>query len=166
MMRALALFLALVLALSAAHKLRDSDRLANAAGRLAGVTGPLASMLMVLAGGVEAVAALCLVLPDTVTVGALIAAVLWMTYAVALWRRRGTVLDCGCDLVARPRAVGSGQIARPLLLAILALTVGEAPWASAPQPLAFDVMAAFGALALYLAALEIMAIPHPRWRTS
>ena len=28
------------------------------------------------------------------------------------------------------------------------------------------VLAAFGALALYLAALEILAIPYPRWRTS
>jgi uncharacterized membrane protein YphA (DoxX/SURF4 family) len=165
-MRALILFLALVLALSAAHKVQAPDRLATATGRLAGVSGPLATLLMVLAGAVEAVAALCLVLPGAQTAGALIAAGLWTTYGVALWRRRGAVLDCGCDLVARPRAVGTAQIARPLVLAALALTLGVLPFPPSSEPLAGDVMAAFGALALYLAALEILAIPYPRWRTS
>jgi hypothetical protein len=73
------------------------------------------------------------------------------------------VLDCGCDLVARPRAVGPGHILRPALLAAMALGVAILP-PFASDTLAGDVLAAFGALALYLAALEILAIPYPRWR--
>ena len=162
-MRALALFLALVLALSAAHKAQSPQRLATATGLLAGVSGPMAMVLMVLAGAIEAVAALCLVLPGATLAGALIAAVLWATYGFALWRRRGETLDCGCDLVARPHPVGLPQVLRPLVLAVLALVIGTLP---ASDSLPIDVMAAFGGLALYLAALEILAIPHPRWRTS
>ena len=146
MMRALGLFLALVLALSAAHKAQSPDRLAIATGRLAGVSGPQAIMLMVLTGAIEAVAALCLVLPGATPAGALIAAGLWAIYGVATWRRRGETLDCGCDLVARPHRVGLPQITRPLVLAGLALLVGVIPL-PAPQSLAVDVMAAFGALA-------------------
>ena len=162
-MRAIALFLALVLALSAAHKVQSPDRLATATGRLAGVTGPLATVLMVLAGGIEAVAALCLALPGATSAGGVIAAGLWAAYGFALWRRRGETLDCGCDLVARPHPVGLPQVLRPLVLAGLALVMGALP---ASDSLPIDVLAAFGALALYLAALEILAIPHPRWRTS
>lgn len=164
-MRALALFLALVLALSAAHKAQSPDRLATATGRLAGVSGPMATVLMVLAGGIEAVAALCLVLPGGTMAGALIAAGLWAAYGFALWWRRGETLDCGCDLVARPHPVGLPQILRPLVLAAFALALGLIPLPSS-DTLAIDVMAAFGALALYLATLELMAIPRPRWRTS
>ena len=166
MMRALALFLAMVLTLSALHKLRDGDRLRLATGRLAGVAGPLSTVLMVLAGAVEAVAALCLELPEAVPAGAAIAALLWLAYGFALWRRRGEVLDCGCDLQARPRAVDRAQIARPLVLAALAIAAAASPATLATLPLAFDAMAACGALALYFAALDIMAIPAPRWRTS
>lgn len=164
-MRALALFLALVLALSAAHKAQSPDRLATATGRLAGVSGPLATVLMVLSGAIEAVAALCLVLPGATMAGALIAAWLWTIYGLAMVRRRGETLDCGCDLVARPHPVGLPQIVRPLVLAALALVLGLLPLPPSDS-LAIDVMAAFGALALYLAALELMAIPRPRWRTS
>ena len=164
-MRALALFLALVLALSAAHKAHSSDRLSTATGRLAGVSGPLATVLMVMIGVIEAVAALCLVLPGGLFAGALIAALVWSAYGLALWRHRGATLDCGCDLVARPHRIGAPQILRPVVLALLALVLAMLPQPSS-DPLAVDVMAAFGALALYLAALEIMAIPRPRWRTS
>lgn len=164
-MRALALFLALVLALSALHKAQRADRLAVATGRLAGVSGPLAMVLMVMAGAIEAIAALCLVLPGALDAGALLAALVWTGYGLALWRRRGEVLDCGCDLVARPRPVDPAQIARPLALATLAQAVAILPPTSSGW-LALDLFAALGALALYLACLEILAIPRPRWRTS
>ena len=163
-MRALSLFLFALLVLSAAHKAQSPDRLATATARLAGVAGPMAMVLMVLAGGIELVAALCLLLPGAALVGALIAAGLWTLYAAALWRRHGTVLDCGCDLVARPRPVGPGSIVRPFVLAALALGVFIMP--DLPNFLALDVLAAAAGLALYLAASEILAIPHPRWRTA
>ncbi|WP_353230325.1 MauE/DoxX family redox-associated membrane protein [Novosphingobium sp.] len=167
-MLAITLFLAAVLALSAAHKLQAPDRMIMATGRLAGVTGPSALILTVLAGAVEAIAALCLVLPGATVIGAATAAGLWAVYAGALWRRRGAVLDCGCDLVARPRAVGTAQVARPLVLAVLALASIVVPQFVVQDDgmLAIDVLAACGGLALYLAATEILAIPYPRWRTS
>jgi uncharacterized membrane protein YphA (DoxX/SURF4 family) len=163
-MRAITLFLALVLALSAAHKARDPQRLVAATARLTGSHGPVAALVLVLAGAIEALAALCLVLPGAATIGAAIAAALWTAYAVALWRRRGATLDCGCDLVARPRPVGAGQVLRAVALAALALAATLLP--ASAQVLALDALAAAGALALYLAASEILAIPRPRWRTS
>jgi hypothetical protein len=163
-MRAVILFLALVLALSAAHKARDPQRLIAATARLTGTAGPVAAMILALAGAIEAVAALCLVLPGGAAIGAPIAAALWAAYAVALWRRRGATLDCGCDLVARPRPVGAGQVLRAALLAALAMAAALLP--ASEQALALDALAAAGALALYLAASEILAIPRPRWRTS
>ena len=69
-----------------------------------------------------------------------------------------------CLGVARPRPVGTAAIARPLLLAALALGVLVVP--DQANLLALDVLAACGGLALYLAASEILAIPHPRWRTA
>ncbi|MEJ8630159.1 hypothetical protein P0F65_10555 [Sphingomonas sp. I4] len=160
MMAPLTLFIALVLAISAAHKAHSPARLSNAAARLAGVSPPIGQLLLVLAGAIEAVAALCLTIPGMGSVGAAIAAAVWATYAMALWRRRGEVLDCGCDLVNRPRAVDAGQILRAALMATIALAV--VAWPSPPSLEA--LIPALGLLALYVGASEILAIPRPAWR--
>ena len=47
---------------------------------------------------------------------ALGAALLWLGYAAVLWRHRGQVLDCGCDLVAREKPVDDIAIATSLRL--------------------------------------------------
>jgi hypothetical protein len=76
--------------------------MAIAAARLAGVAAPMGSLLVAATGAAEALAALALMLPGTLVPGAALAAALWAAYGLALLARRGQVLDCGCDLVARP----------------------------------------------------------------
>lgn len=170
-MAAVAWFLALVLATAAAHKALQPARLGQAAARLAGVSAASATLLLVLAGAIEAVAALCLLLPQTQAAGAVFAAAVWSAYALALWRQRGEVLDCGCDLTARPRPVTSGQIARAGVLSAMAIALAALPGAAKAVAadtlagsLAVTVLAATGLFALYLATSEILAIPRPAWR--
>lgn len=159
-MAPVALFLALLLAGSAVHKALAHERLAGVASRLTGLRAQ-GTTLLILAGTLEAVAALCLVLPGLQQTGALVAVVLWSSYAAILLLRRGETLDCGCDLVAREKPVGWPVIARPVVLALVAAILSTLPAA----PLALDApFAAAGLLALYLAASELLAIPHPRWR--
>jgi len=173
MMAALAYFLALVLATSALHKAQSPARLAGATARLAGVSAPIGQLLMVLTGALEAIGALCLIVPTTMPVGACLAAGLWGCYALALWRHRGEVLDCGCDLVARPRPVARSQILRAGALAALALGAfgstlpAVTGFGLAPQGASLmAIPAAAGFFALYLALSEILAIPAPAWRKS
>lgn len=161
-MNALAFFLALVAGGSAVHKALDRRRLATAAARLAGTGASTGLLLLVVAGGIEAAAALCLLVPDLRATGGLLAAALWSGYGVALWRHRGETLDCGCDLVARERPVAGWQIARSFVLSGLAALVSTLPAAGAAG---FDApFAAAGFVALYLAISELSAIPRPRWR--
>lgn len=162
-MNALSLFLALVLGGSALHKALDRRRLSTAAARLVGARASHGPLLLVAAGGIEAVAALCLLVPALRPTGGLLAAALWALYGLALARRRGETLDCGCDLVARERPVAMWQIVRAFGLSALAVLVSTL---AAAAETSFDApFAAAGFLALYLAASELSAIPHPRWRS-
>jgi hypothetical protein len=162
-MTALSLFLALLLAGSAAHKALARDRMVAAAARLTGLHSQGLLVLLV-AGCLELAAATMLLVPALRPIGALIAAGLWLAYAAALLRQRGRTLDCGCDLVAREKPVDWPVIARPALLALLAFFVSTLP---AVEGVALDApFAAAGLLALYLGASELLAIPHPRWRKS
>ncbi|NWK98963.1 hypothetical protein DM806_25515 [Sphingobium lactosutens] len=160
-MAALPLFLVLLLGVSALHKAIDRQRLGIAAARLAGAPVSTGSLLLIAAGVAEGTAALCLLLAPLRLAGALIALLLWALYALLLLRRRGQSLDCGCDLVARERPVGWGQIARPVLLAGLAAPAALLP----PAPFSLDApFAAAGFLALWFGAAELLAIPRPVWR--
>lgn len=157
-----ALFLALLLAGSAVHKAIAHDRLASVASRLTGLRAQGITLLIV-AGTLEAVAAACLVVADLRDAGLLLATAVWSAYAVALLWHRGETLDCGCDLVVREKPVDWPLIARPAVLAAMAAFVSTLPAA----PIGVDApFAAAGLLALYLAASELLAIPHPRWRKS
>ncbi|WP_176593632.1 MauE/DoxX family redox-associated membrane protein [Sphingobium sp. EM0848] len=160
-MAALPLFLAMLLGMSAVHKAVDRERLALAAARLAGARQQAGPLLLIAAGAAEMTAALCWLVPALRLVGAVIAIALWAGYALALLRRRGQSLDCGCDLVARERPVGLAQILRPVALALLAAGAVLVPQA----PFTLDApFAAAAFLALFLGASEILAIPQPSWR--
>lgn len=162
-MAALALFCAALLAASALHKALARTRLAGATARLAGV-GPLpAQLLLILAGTLELVAAACLLAAPLRTAGALIGALVWATYALALARRRGETLDCGCDLAARSKPVTTALVLRAVGLALLAGIVAILP--EAPFTLNAPFAAA-GLLALYLGASELLAIPAPQWKAA
>ena len=155
-MAPLMLFLAAMLFASALHKLLARERLVTVTARLAGTTLPAAALLLALSATLEALAALTLLVPALRIGGAGAAAMLWLGYGFALWRQRGKVLDCGCDLVARERPVDALAIGRPLLLAALAIAA-----ALAPEPVwSLDApFAALALLALWFAAGELHSIP-------
>ena len=158
-MAAVALFLALVLLGAAAHKAVQRERLTHAVARLLGLSAPMAALVLVLAGVLEGLAALALLIPATQTAGAAGAAGLWALYALALLRRRGAVLDCGCDLQRREQPVSTATIARPALLGALAAACALVPGAGWSIETPF---AAAALVALWLAASELAALAaHP-----
>lgn len=156
MMAALTLFLAALLGASALHKLLARERLSAVTARLAGVALPAGALLLALAATLEALAALALLIEPLRSGAALTAAALWFTYGASLWRQRGKVLDCGCDLVAREKPVDSIAIARPLLLAALAAGAALAPASDWTLDAPFATLAL---LALWFAAGELHSIP-------
>jgi hypothetical protein len=162
-MAALVFFSALLLACSALHKALARERLAGAAAKLAGTGALGGQMLLILAGTVELVAALCLLIEPLRAAGAIIAAALWAGYALALARRHGQTLDCGCDLAARAKPVTWAQVLRSALLALLAGGIALLPAAPFTLEAPFD---AAGLLALYIWASELLAIPSPQWKTA
>lgn len=161
--QAAALFLALVLAAAAVHKLVARERLIAATGRLLGLQPPLAAVAMLAAAAIEAVAAIALILPPVRPIGALLAALLWLGYGVALLaaRRRGeSAFDCGCGFAVQRKPVDRFTIVRPFGLVLLATLVALTP--EAPAPLVEPVFAALALYALFLAAGEIAALPSKR----
>lgn len=155
-MAAVALFLALLLAVSAGHKLVERQRLAGVAARLAGAPAQLGPALLLAAAAYEATAALALIVAPLRPGGALAAAALWSGYALALLHHRGERLDCGCDFVRREKPIGTFAIARSALLAALAVAVAVSPAAAWTLDAPF---AALALLALWIAASELSALP-------
>ena len=158
--QAAALFLALVLAAAAVHKLVARDRLAMATGRLTGLAAPLAGVVTLTAAAIEAAAAIALVLTPVRPIGALLAAALWLAYGVALLaaRRRGeSTFDCGCGFAVQRKPVDGFTSARPFGLALIATLVAVLP--ATPVSLVEPVFAALALYALFLAAGEIAALP-------
>lgn len=157
-MAALSLFLALLLAVSAGHKYMARTQLAPVAAKLAGVPAALGPVLLLAAALLEAGAALALMVDATHDYGAWAAAAVWSLYALALARRYGQSLDCGCDFTRRARPVGLAAVARPLILALVALAMAYSP----PAAFAADtIFAALAWLALYFAASELATLPSP-----
>lgn len=157
-MAGLALFLALVLLGAAAHKAVQRERLAIAVARLTGLNLPLAMVVLVLAAVLEGLAAAAILIPATAPAGLAGAAMLWSIYTAALLRRRGEVLDCGCDFVRRDKPVGLVTFLRPALLAVLALICALLPVSGWTIETPF---AAAALTALWLAASELAALAAP-----
>lgn len=155
-MAALALFLALVLLSAAAHKAIARERLTLVVARLLDLTAPMAALVLVLAAVLEALAALAIVIPATSAGGLLGAVLIWAFYALALLRRRGAVLDCGCDFAAREKPVGTITILRPVVLSALAAIGALAPHGEWSVETPF---AAAALIALWFAASELAALP-------
>src|SRR5690606_20059382 len=140
------LFLAIVLAVAAAHKLVERTRLTRAAAGLLRVAPALAIPATMAAAAVEFAAALALLFPASRPAGALLAALLWAGYAAALTaaRRRGDGgLDCGCDFGARKGGIGRFAVARALALAAAALVLCLSPTEGG----SIDIQSIFAALA-------------------
>jgi len=157
----LALFLAMVLAGAAIHKLIATDRLATAAARLTRMPLILGKPISFSVAAIEAGAAIALLAPQLRWVGAALAAGLWLVYGLALWSawRRNERLDCGCNFGSRSAAIGPFSILRPLGLAALAALLFRLPAGSATVE---SVFAALTFFSLYLAAGELAALPPLR----
>jgi hypothetical protein len=160
-MAAVAIFLAIVLGMSAVHKFVAPERLGTAAAQLAGVPRVYGQMLSFSAAAIEGVAAVALLFQETRILGASLALGLWAGYAVLLWLRRGQSLDCGCSFGKREKPVGLSAIVRVACLAVLGMVSIMLPME--PVTVA-SLFAGLGFTALYLALDELMAIPQPAWR--
>lgn len=162
-MAELSLFLALVLAMAAGHKLLDRERLAASAAALTGASAAMGTVISLAAAAYEAVVALALLFPDTRAAGAALASVLWSVYGIALLRRMGKSLDCGCNFAARERPIDLFAVLRAIGLAALATIVLFVP--AIPLTI-LAPFAALGFLALYLALGEVMAITNSAHRSA
>ena len=160
-MFALPFFLALLLAVSAAHKLFAHERLGIAAAKLVGVQPAFGPVFSFGAAALETVAAISLLSAESRLIGCAIAALLWTTYAALLARRIGRRLDCGCSFGRGEKPITLGIASRAAGLAVIAVVAGILP--SAPFAIQ-SLFAAAGFLVLYLALDELLAIPEPEWR--
>lgn len=158
-----ALFLAIILAIAAAHKIAERARLTRATAGLLRLPGAVAMPVTMAAAAVEFAAALALLLPASRPIGALLAALLWAGYGAALLaaRRRGDGgIDCGCDFGARKSGIGRFTIARAFALATAALSLFLSPAGGG----GIDIQSIFAALAfvaLLFAAGELANLPAP-----
>lgn len=157
----LALFLAIILAAAAAHKLAERTRLTRATAGLLRLAPALAMPVTMAAAAVEFAAALALLFPASRPAGALLAALLWAGYGAALLaaRRRGEGgIDCGCDFGARRSGIGRFTIGRAFALAAAAFALFVSPAGGG----GIDIQSIFAALAfvaLLFAAGEIAHLP-------
>jgi hypothetical protein len=157
----LAIFLAIILAISAVHKLARPERISLAMAKLTGMPNGIAATAVFGVAALEFLAATALLFSQSRTIGATFAALIWLAYGVALLRKAGTSLDCGCDFSAKEKPVGAFDILRAFGLSFLAVLVAQIPATAASVITPFAI---FGFLALYLAMGELAAIPKPQER--
>lgn len=157
----LVIFLAIVLVISAAHKLARPERMSLAMAKLSGLRTGVASTAVFGVAALEFLAATALLFAQSRTIGATFAALIWFAYGIALLRKSGTSLDCGCDFSAREKPIGAFDILRAFGLSFLAVLVIQVPATMASIITPFVI---FGFLALYLAMGELAAIPKPQER--
>jgi hypothetical protein len=159
-----AVFLALLLAASAIHKIARWDRTRAAARDFAGIPAAAAAYGVVAACLIEALSAALLMAPSYRELGARLAALVLALYlglivrAILLGRRD---VDCGCSFGAPQRALGAFEVGRNTLLVILASLVAVSGNAVAP-PSPTDILAAVAFLALYGALDQVMGLKPMR----
>ncbi|SEH13890.1 Methylamine utilisation protein MauE [Sphingopyxis sp. YR583] len=160
----LALFLAAMLATSAVHKLAQRTRLTQATASLLRLNPVVAMPVTMAAAAIEAAAALALCFPASRTGGALLGALLWALYAMALSaaRRRGdAMIDCGCDFGKPRHGIGRFAIGRAGALAAAALALAFSPTIGGGVDIQ-SILAALAFVALLFAAGEIANLPSTR----
>lgn len=162
----LGIFLSLVLLVSAAHKMLEPRRLGTAAAKLARMPEAIGMTLARGAAAVEALAALAILMTPTRQGGAIAAALLWLAYAVTMWRASssGATFDCGCTLGGRAGRASPGSAVSPLLLSLGAALLTVAPDAPGIDAAAPFAAAAF--LALRFAAEELSITSRQRLSTA
>jgi hypothetical protein len=162
-------FLALLLAAAALHKWLWRARAREAASSLLGLPAEFAGHAVRLAAGLEILAAIGLLLPAYRSTGALLAALVWGTYLVAMTRALlagASAVDCGCSFSKAHRPLGRFQWLRTGALLVMALAValwpssGIAEGGAIAMPVIWITqgLAAFALLALYGALDYVMSL--------
>lgn len=166
----LALGCALLLARAAAHKLEQRRELVAIVANYRIVPASWAAIVAVIVVICEISAALLLVNPTTRSLGAIMAAALFVTYAaaIALNLKRGRMhIDCGCVGASQRRAIGAWMVWRNGVLTVAA--------ALAAMPIAeralstLDLLTISGSiavLALLYAAFDQLGAIVTRTRTA
>lgn len=157
----LAAFEALLLLVSAGHKIVRWSHSRGVLRQFAGVPAFLAAPVLCVVCTAEFLAAGLLVTPSDRMAGGLLACVLWTAYLTLLLRaivsgRRD--LDCGCSFGPAHR-LGSFQIVRNgVLLGFAMLVVATCALSGSDKIQVSQVLAAFALLALYGALDQVMAL--------
>lgn len=165
-----ALGCALLLARAAVHKFEQRHELVAIVANYRIVPAGLAAVAAVVLVLCEISAVLLLVYPPTRSLGAIMAAALFITYAaaIALNLKRGrTHIDCGCVGPSQRRAIGAWMVWRN---GVLAVAAGLAAVPTAARALSmFDLLTICGgvaALALVYAAFDQLGAIVTRMRTA
>jgi hypothetical protein len=158
----LAAFQALLLAASAIHKVVKWRYSQSVVRQFAGVPPSMAAWALGAAVAGELAAGMLLVVPAYRTLGAMLAACIWIAYLALMLRailqdRRN--VDCGCSFGPTARPLGSFQVARNSVLAGLAILVASVSATSGAIPVqGSQVLAAFALMALYGALDQVMGL--------
>ena len=156
-----AAFLAVLLPVSALHKLIGRRRAQAVVREFAGVPPQLAPFAIVVIAGTELLASLLLLTSYRAAGGVLAVLIsggylLLIVRAIARGRRD---VDCGCSFGAAHRPLGAYQVARNAAVTGVAVLVAAGSAASATVPVgASQILAAFALFALYLALDQVMAL--------
>jgi hypothetical protein len=161
-----ALGTALLFAAAVLHKLADWPRFRAALADYRIAPESLAPGLAVAVVALEIAAAALLPLPATRPAGALLAAALLGSYAVAIGvnlRRGRTSIDCGCFGPAARNPIGPWMVIRNLLLAVLVLAAALPVTSRSLTALdALTIGGAVTCLAILYAAQEVLQRVAPR----
>lgn len=155
----ISVFLAFVLACGALNKLSQRDRLVASTSSLTGFPVSTSAFLNFAAAAIEGCAAVFLLIPDCGRVGALLAMTLWAVYSLLLWMRRGSEMDCGCTLNAKPQDTLE---ALPHALALCSLAVLVAASSELANFRPEFMMAGAAFFTFYIAGNELLALSNLR----
>ena len=157
----IAVFLALLLLVSALHKGVKWSQLQDVVHHFGGVPASLAPLTLACVAVLEIAACGLLFLPALRTLGALLAAALWSAYlllimrAVAQGRRNA---DCGCSFGAAHRRLGSYHMARNAVLIGLAVGVALERGQVGTGARSLQLLAGCALLALYGALDQVLGL--------
>jgi hypothetical protein len=156
-----AAFLALLLIVSASHKLVRPAQMRTVIEGFARIPPRFARLALIGVILAELVAGLCLGFSAGRAAGALLAAIIWSSYLLLILRaiiqgRRH--VDCGCSFGVSSRPLGAYQALRGLILIGLALFVAALlPYASGTSISAAELLPAAAFLGLYAALDQAVA---------
>ncbi|HEX4153431.1 MAG TPA: MauE/DoxX family redox-associated membrane protein [Steroidobacteraceae bacterium] len=161
----LAAFIALLLAASAVHKWLRWEHTVEVAREFAGIPRPAASAAALAAGLAECGAAGLMFSSGERMLGALLAAAVLTLYLALIVRalmagRRN--VDCGCSFGAPRHALGTFELARNAVLAIMALWVAVASARGGAPIAASQILGAAALLASYAALDQLMGLQPMR----